>query len=527
MQLTPFSPSGSPCPPAPLRAAALVLLAVMLAGAPALAGEVAGHGDFGFYLDTVAFRGRAGHDLAEVSIRIPNNELRFVVDKGVATNHSRLSVLIEDVDGKAVIKDAEDRTFTESDAEHATSSLYFQTVIKRYQLEPGIYLLSYAIEDLDAPKTSLVGRMKDQNRTSVVRDLRLELPSMPDDEPSFSQAKFLWDVGEEHDGRHEYHPNPPRLYGLYKDTLMVYMELYLPDSLAHAPGFRFQSLLLNARGEEMKVTNVDLPAAGDGEGGTTTGGVRTYPILLREDLSRFPAGTYSLRVSFFMGDRPLSRARAGGFSVAWDLRTWEVPRREMLAEARFLLGDKEFDAFQKLSLGDQEQTLDQTWKRIDPTPETDVNEAYETFLARLAYVNEHFSDFGPAIFDPRGQLYVRLGPPDELVQDVIPLNRETVSEAVEAVDDPYHAISFSTHGVKQYNRGVGRENIIDPRSLAGEREGDNVAYPFELWIYHTAGDPILPRDDVKEIDIGMRYLFVDRKGYGHYKLESSSSISNK
>jgi GWxTD domain-containing protein len=232
-------------------------------------------------------------------------------------------------------------------------------------------------------------------------------------------------------------------------------------------------------------------------------------------------------MAFFLGDRPLSRARTGAFSVAWDLRTWEMPRREMMAEARFLLGDDDFEEFQGRPIGDQERALDATWKGLDPTPETDENEAYETFLGRLAYANEHYSDDGPAIFDPRGQLYVRLGPPDELVQDVIPLNRETVSEAIQMIGDPYHTMNFSAHGAKPYNRSVSRDNVIDPRGLAGERAGDNAGYPFELWIYHTTGSPILPRDDIKEIDIGMRYLFVDRNGFGDYKLESSSSISNK
>jgi GWxTD domain-containing protein len=203
-----------------------------------------------------------------------------------------------------------------------------------------------------------------------------------------------------------------------------------------------------------------------------------------------------------------------------------VPRRELLAEARFLLGDDEFEEFRTSPMGDQERVLDELWRKEDPSPETAENEAYEEFLRRLAYINQHYNDSGPAIFDPRGQLYLRLGPPDEIVQDVIPLNRETVSEAVKLIEDQYHAMSFSTHGVKAYST-VTRSNVVDPRGLSGERAGDNVAFPFELWVYDASGAPILERDRVQEIDIGMRYLFVDREGYGRYKLESSSSISTK
>ena len=82
------------------------------------------------------------------------------------------------------------------------------------------------------------------------------------------------------------------------------------------------------------------------------------------------------------------------------------------------------------------------------------------------------------------------------------------------------------HGVKSYGTAK-RSHSVDPRGLANERAGDNVAYPFELWVYDGVGSPLFKEDRIKEINIGIRYLFVDRDGYGKYKLESSSSISTK
>jgi GWxTD domain-containing protein len=508
----------------------ICLLALLIAPG-AGARELVGRGDFDFYLDTTAFRGRDGRVLAEVNVRIPNNEIKFIEDDGAFAARVRLSVLISDLEGEPVVQDAGEMRFTEPTAEQAKQSLHFQTIIKRYHLDPGVYLLSYAVEDLEAPKLTVVGMMRDKVATSTIRDVRFVLPDMPADVPSFSDAKFVWDVEPSDDpGRMEYHPNPQRMYGLYKDTLMVYMELYLPDEMANAPTFEFQTLIVDAGGNEVRSSAVKLPNPGPGvaaaSGASGEGSMRTYPILLREDLTRFTAGTYTLRVSFFLDGRPLDRINAGSFSVAWDLRTWEVPRRELMAEARFLLGDEQFSDFQKRSSGEQEKMIDKLWKEADPTPETSENEAYQTFLERLAFVDEHYSDSGPAVFDPRGQLYMRLGPPDEIIQDVIPLNRETVSEALKMIEDQYHAVSFSTHGVKAYGTAR-RSHTVDPRGLSDERPGDNVAYPFELWVYDTAGKPLFERDQVQEIGIGTRYLFIDREGYGRYKLESSSSISTK
>jgi hypothetical protein len=48
-----------------------------------------------------------------------------------------------------------------------------------------------------------------------------------------------------------------------------------------------------------------------------------------------------------------------------------------------------------------------------------------------------------------------------------------------------------------------------------------------LWLYNGSGHPILERDRMTEVEPTTRFLFVDRDGHGVYKLEKSSSISNK
>jgi len=497
--------------------------ALTLASPASEAAEVIGRGDFLFYLDTAAFLGRDGRLLEEVYVNIPNSEIKFVEADGQWKARLQLTVLIEDTEGKAVIQDAQEMVFTEDAPERSESPRFFQTIIKRYRLDPGAYDLHYAVEDLQAPKMTLMGMVQDRNRLSAVRRFRLVLPEIPVAEASFSQAKFLWS-GERTGPDGEYHPNPAHLYGLYRDTLAVYLELYLPEQMASAAAFEFRSQVVTAAGEPI----VDRRAAlGNPGKDFDEGGLRAYPVLIREDLSQVPAGTYTLYLSFALDGHLLHRARCGTFSVAWDMRTWEAPRRAYLAEARFLLGDKEYEAFQTLEMGEQERRLEAMWRENDPTPETEFNEAYEEFLVRLAYINTHYTDFGAGILSPRGRIYARYGPPDELVQDFIPINRETITEALETVEDAYHAVDMSSHSARGYQAPPPMSNTVDPRGIAGRRQGDHEAFPFELWVYTTSGEPILGRDRVQEMQIGMRFLFVDRDGYGRYKLESSSSISNK
>ena len=276
-------------------------------------------------------------------MRIPNHSLRFK-EAGKVEWKTRVTFnwLLTDDTGKEIVKQNETMTFSETDASRVESSLAFQTVVKQLHLAPGGYWISVSLENLDAPKISMIGLIKDKNKTSSVRRVRLNLPEIPNDEPSFSTPLFVWSVDPKEQGVRKYQPNAARMYGLYKDTLSVYVELYLPDAMAKAPTFDFRTEIVNAKGESVRETKRTLP--NPAPEGTA---LRTYPVFLREDLTTVPAGSYSLYLSFGLDGQSVARVKSGDFSVAWDLRSWEMPHREYLAEARFLLGDDEFKTFQQ------------------------------------------------------------------------------------------------------------------------------------------------------------------------------------
>ncbi|HEU4366248.1 MAG TPA: GWxTD domain-containing protein [Candidatus Krumholzibacteria bacterium] len=499
------------------------LLALVASGVASAGATHLGRGDFDFHLDAASFRGREGRNLTEVSARVANSSLKFSEEKGGWVGKVKLSILVADDDGKEVVKESETMTFHETDRARVDSPVAYQTIVKQFNLPPGGYWLSFAIEDLQAPKVTVVGLTRGENKSSAVRRAHLNLPEMPADEPSFSDAMFVWDIDPKARGVRKYRPNPPRMYGLYRDTLTVYFELYLPESLASAPTFEFISEIVTPEGAPVRESRLTLPNPVVAEGQA-----RAYPVVIREDLTAFTAGSYTLYLSFALNGETLARVRSGDFSVAWDIRTWEVPRREFLAEARFLMGDDDFKQFAGRSPGEQERILDELWKSLDPDPSTGTNEAYDVFIERLAYVEAYYTEGGPAIYTARGGVYVRFGPPDELVQDVIPLNYDTLAEAEAVVENPYHPLNLGSSNSKLYRTPKTRNSFAtDGHESARYRPEDNTGVPYELWIYHAGGAPVLVRDRVQEMDIGMRFLFVDRDGHGAYKLERSSSISTK
>ena len=56
------------------------------------------------------------------------------------------------------------------------------------------------------------------------------------------------------------------------------------------------------------------------------------------------------------------------------------------------------------------------WQRQDPTPATLENERYVEHVKRLEYIRQWYASFHPRGYDDRGMIYLRYGPPDDLVK---------------------------------------------------------------------------------------------------------------
>lgn len=502
----------------------LTIACIVIASLPvaSVGEEAVGRGDFEFFLDSAAFRAADGTTRQEIYLRLPSTSLRFRETGGAYQAQAKVALRVRDAEGNEVVKDVRDFALKANTESETLDPLRFYTLTKQYAIERGAYTVTCVVEDRNAPKMTVLGMVKGQYHESIVSGYPLEVPTFPANEMSFSDARFLWEAGSVVDEA-THIPNPSHMYGLYRDSLQVYMEAYLPRAQAGSNDVQIHSRIIDEHGNPMAKSSAAIPPA-DPAG---AGKIATFPILLRENLDRFPAGTYVVYVDVSIGDQDPVRVKAGSFSVTWDMRTWEITRRSLVQEARFLLDENDFKGFSQKSVGDQEAIVQAMWREIDPDPTTGVNEAYEEFMERLAYVNARYSDYGMGNFTDRGLIYLKFGPPDEKVVDVIPLNRESMSDAMQRIEDRYHPVNFSNTGGRLGYSQPQRNIVVDPRRLGAVGEGGDVAYPYELWVYNQSGQPIRQKDRNLEPEHGLRFIFVDKEGYGRYKLESSSSMANK
>jgi GWxTD domain-containing protein len=190
----------------------------------------------------------------------------------------------------------------------------------------------------------------------------------------------------------------------------------------------------------------------------------------RLDLAGLPGGTYTLTSSLAMGSKQVERSSTFTMANLNETLARDVSLREARAntDEGYFAGMKqpELDAAEeplvaiapsaelsayndKLSLSAKRRFMSEFWQRRDPTPDTPRNEARDNFYQWIQYANQHYREGGrsrPGWKTDRGRVYLRNGPPDEVLQ------RDQLAKA-----PPYE--------VWRYRSGKDRWYIFADRSL--------------------------------------------------------------
>jgi hypothetical protein len=139
--------------------------------------------------------------------------------------------------------------------------------------------------------------------------------------------------------------------------------------------------------------------------------------------------------------------------------------------------------------------------------------------------------------DPRGEIYVLLGPPSEIQVENMPLNPSELEDATIRVFDKYApdrpgteakgAHRQGTQGSRPYEKQGGIPMSVthqSRRELADKRRQVGREQAFQLWKYDHNGDQIFPNKFSGQ-SLGMNFLFVDRTGTGSFILESTNAFN--
>ena len=476
-------------------AAALALGLLALAAGPGTAAEKQtgpppwrSGGRLGFTCDAAAFPDSAGYHL-EVYLRLPPATLRQLARDAEGDAQVRATLRVSSKYSSRVLESSQDFKISIAD----TLLGQGRVVLMRFPVAPGMCKVSARLEDLNPRKRGL--------RTVTLKtELQgeLEVPK-PQAQRDLSDLEFAWPSEGMHGastafvrGGQVHIPNADRLYGLYATTMEVTF-MARAKSGDERP-WRWVMRVLDAKGQTV-AQQESTSAAGALAQGTA-----------RFDIADQPAGLYFVEAKAWQDGDAGALQRRARFSIGWSSDTWNRSGADIADDVHFLLEARDEDEFLGLQPGQQEKLLAEFWRRRDPTPETAVNEAEQTFHQRVQMANAEFSRFGigKGMFSDQGRVFIRYGTPDEILHQVMPAGDETLTKMLLAI-------------IASEDRVMGSVNQKGP---GGDQR------PYEVWIYE--GDIPLPFDtdpDAQVVRVNKRhllFLFVDEQGLGTFTLRYST-----
>lgn len=150
-----------------------------------------------------------------------------------------------------------------------------------------------------------------------------------------------------------------------------------------------------------------------GRGRASLGGHEDIYVLTFEAGS-WPPGTYAVNLHV-SGAGGRMDARAG---IRLNLDVTQAMLDQYFDDTmdilRIIATDSELQALEVATVEMRAEEWRRFWKRRDPDPLTEENEALEELLNRIRYASEHYATFGKAWKTDRGRIFIRYGRPDRI-----------------------------------------------------------------------------------------------------------------
>lgn len=479
---------------------------------PVLAGSfpAAAVGDIWFQADHAGFLGDGAQVVEEYYIRLPHPQVSFEAPAAGETGPWRGRAFVrlgfQDEAGERIGEASRNFDFTAVDEAAALSADRVQLFVLREPLDPRTASVRVEVEDLNARKRGLIYLITKKHRNGLaVADL--EPPPFRAGAYGLSDLQFAWSIEPGRGASHflkrglDVVPNPARTYGLYRDTLEVYYEVY--DPLAASP--RPIEALFSVRDDQGQALIVGRDSLSTADASVRIGAT-AIPVR------QLPPGTYDLDLQILdaAGGDTLRTTRV--FNVVWSDVSWGRSEQDVLDEARVLLDEESYDRFRELQPGDRETFLASFWANHDPSAGSARNELREIFLQRVDYANKNFREFEKGIRTDRGRIFVRYGPADEITRQVLPGPGNTLTDVLDGEEGDF-------------------DDLVSDKTLKSRRDGVSSASfqnvdtrPYEIWKYTRMGDPLFPERERTTPNDGLTFIFVDDAGVGRYTLRHSSAF---
>jgi GWxTD domain-containing protein len=454
-------------------------------------------GDIRFHARATAFRHGSSEGRAEFAIRIPYREVKFVPKADTLfEGHLRVTVEMWDAAGKRAAYRQQEAHVQVTDRTVGADSLLGEIYKLGLTARSGKYRYRVLVEDMNVARMGLVYKMKNQKRQGKVEG-EVDVGAWLFRNPSLSGIEPAWEISPVkpeaafRKGPYDVYPHPSGYYGLFRDPIAAYYEIYDEPPPPGGRSYWVRSFLVGSEGDTIPEGQDSLHVV---EG-------TAWPHAIFIDASTLAAGHYRLVLEIRReGERPAALSSTP-FDILWSEDSWRAEAADFYdVAAGVLLASGDASDFRELSMGEKEVRIERAWRESDPSPETAENEARLEFRRRVALANSRYTIYTPGMFSDRGRVYIRYGEPDDVKVERLPVGEKTLGYAIgnSIPQQSKDALTKSGSGVADFR-------------------------PYEIWTYDMRGHEVKPRYGLNEITSGMKFVFVDEQGYGEYTLRYSST----
>jgi len=505
-----------------------------------------GAGNFYFHCDLVTLSRDDGTQDVVAMVAVPHRELTFENDAGRQRARVRAVAVLTTHDGRR-FEVTETHRLTARNATEAgspTLNQIFTIVLHDVAATSGQFELR--LEDLNRRRPGFVNLGSDRHAIAVIAaDWHAPAIRQPRG-LSIGDAIFLahapirkWEsrgrptvLGA--GGPWEY-VNPQRRFGLEAESVQIYFTVEPPALVEDRRRAAGRDVRLEVVSDHLDFSLLDTLRLTPSVREALAAG-RPAAVYWEMDVGGLPPG------SFRLGIAPLDTVGRGlltGFDMVWSLALLTRHTDDLLGEGRTVFLGADLRAFEASPRVDQEAMLNDFWQALDPTPEDPYNEVYVEFRRRVAVVSEFlggFSELGAT--DPRGRLYLFLGKPSSVRAESLPMNDQDLNDARILVYERYAperlgstvkegsatpAGSLNPYAATYQGTGI----IPLPYSYLADKDIRSKALRpdtavFELWRYDDGGTQLFP-NTYSGRGHGLRFLFLDKTGYGKYVLDADNT----
>ncbi len=351
-----------------------------------------------FYFDAVLFKGDSiNRYRVDNYIVFPYENMNFIYTNDIYIAKYTIQISAKDSSGNIIKTENIERTISEKDyyIAHGANADFDKLVVKLY-LEPGKYIIEANIKDQNS-----IAEYSKQREINVI-DFR-----------SFNFAMsgiLLLSSIEEENGKYKITPHISDNIANLTNGFFIFFESYNQNSKYDSIDYVWE--IYDTKNELIAYSNrnrkpntlaksqnfIRIPPIKE-----MTTGSYTISLLALEPLN---INEYSKESAIARTNRSIKYLKtfANG-NIMEDLNL-------AIRQLRYVASRDEMDNIQSAKDEKEKQKrFEEFWKKLDPTPYTERNEAFDDYYSRINYANQNFKGLQDGWLTDMGMVYIIFGEP--------------------------------------------------------------------------------------------------------------------